>query len=351
MDHANVQPVLRWPVGLRIEARPRASRSMMLGAPLLAALALLVTVALLFPHAGHALYLALTESAGTAHGLGEILLMAAPLTLCGVGLALAFRVDVQNMGAEGQLTMGAIAAGTVALYFDTVQAAWLLPLMVLAGASGGMAWAALPAFLRTRCNASEIVVTLMLVQVAQQLLAYLVRVPLRDPSAAGAPQSAMFHDAALLPLLAQGARANAGFLLALGAVAISWYLCSRAAAGLRKRAGATCSRQVWAGLMASGALAGVAGMVQVAGHIGQLKMSVSPGYGVAAIIVAYVGRLHPLGVLLASLLMALLYVGGQHAALLLQLPAATTGLFQGLPLLYLLAADLLVRYRVKVSAR
>lgn len=341
---------LRRRAGLRLEARATPSRGMMFGAPLLAALALLATVSLSSPHAGLALYQALTECAGTARGLGEILLMAAPLTLCGAGLALAFRVDVQNMGAEGQLTMGAIAAGTVALCFDTVQAPWLLPLMVLAGAFGGMAWAALPAFLRTRCHASEIVVTLMLVQVAQQFLAYLVRVPLRDPSAAGAPQSAMFHDAALLPLL-EGTRANAGFLLALGAVAFTRFLCSRRAAGLRMRAGATRSRQVWAGLMASGALAGMAGMVQVAGPIGQLKMSVSSGYGVAAIIVAYVGRLQAVGVLLASLLMSLLYVGGQRAALLLQLPPATTGLFQGLPLLYLLAADLLVRYRIRVAAQ
>jgi simple sugar transport system permease protein len=346
----------------RLELRLEPSRAMMLASPLIAACAMLVTGSILFFFLGqeplHAFYVYFIKPATTLYGVGELLLKATPLILCGVGLAIGFRANVANIGADGQLTMGAIAASCVALYFDEVEAGWLLPLMIVAGALGGMAWAAIPALLRTRFNASEILVSLMLVYVAYLYLSYLVHGPLRDPDGYNFPQSKLFHDAALLPLLVDGLRTNGAFLLSLAAVAGAWFFCTRTFAGYRMQvsgmapaaaayAGFSEPRNVWLAFMISGALAGIAGVGEVAGPIGQLQPSVSPGYGFAAIIVAYVGRLHPVGVLLASLLMSLLYIGGEAAQIELQLPSAITGLFQGLLLFYLLAADLFIHYRFK----
>lgn len=350
----------------RLEARPAPSRAMMLASPLVAALAMLATGSLLFLFLGqaplHAFYVYFIKPLTSEYGIGELLLKATPLILCGVGLAIGFRANIHNIGADGQLTMGAVAAGWVALHFDGVEAPWILPLMVFAGALGGLAWAAVPALLRTRFNTSEILVSLMLVYVAYLLLGYLVHGPLRDPAGFNFPQSKMFGDAALLPLLKEGLRVNAAFLLSLLAVAGAWFFCRHTFAGYRMQvsgmapaaalyAGFSEPKNVWFAFMVSGALAGVAGVGEVAGPLGQLQPSVSPGYGFAAIIVAYVGRLHPLGVLLASLLMSLLYIGGESAQIELQLPSAITGLFQGLLLFYLLAADLFIHYRFKPRTR
>jgi len=258
--------------------------------------------------------------------------------------------------------MGAIGGSAVALALPEVQAGWLLPLMLLAGALAGMAWAAIPALLRTRFNTNEILVSLMLVYVAYLFLSYLVHGPLRDPDGFNFPQSKMFQDSALLPLLHEGLRTNAAFLLALLSVAGSWLFCSRSFAGFRMQvsgmapaaaayAGYSERRNVWLAFLVSGALAGLAGVGEVAGPIGQLQPSVSPGYGFTAIIVAYVGRLHPLGVLLAALLMSLLYIGGESVQMDLQLPTAISGVFQGLLLFYLLAANLFIHYRFKPRRR
>ena len=346
----------------RIEARPTPSRRMMLGSPLIAAVAMLLTSSLLFFVLGqpplHAFYVYFIEPASTTYGIGELLLKATPLTLCGVGLALGFRANVFNIGADGQLTMGAIAGGCVALYFQEAHGYWVLALMLLAGIAAGMLWASIPALLRTRFNTSEILVSLMLVYVAYLILSYLVHGPLRDPNGFNFPQSRMFGDYAMLPLLMEGLRTNLALLFALIAVAAAWFFCSRTFAGYRMKvsgmapaaaayAGFSDSANIWLALMISGGLAGLAGVGEVAGPIGQLQASVSPGYGFAAIIVAYVGRLHPLGVLLASLLMSLLYIGGESAQMELQLPSAITGLFQGLLLFYLLAADFFIHYRFK----
>ena len=346
----------------RLEARPEPSRVMMLASPLIAAMAMLLTGSILFLFLGqdpvHAFFVYFIKPLATAYGVGELLLKATPLILCGVGLALAFRANVQNIGADGQLTMGAIGGASVALAFPDVQAGWLLPLMLLAGMLAGMAWAAIPALLRTRFHTNEILVSLMLVYVAYLFLSYLVHGPLRDPDGFNFPQSKMFQEAALLPLLREGLRTNAGFVLALLAVAGAWFFCRRSFAGFRMQvsgmapaaaayAGYSEPRNVWLAFLASGALAGLAGVGEVAGPIGQLQPSVSPGYGFTAIIVAYVGRLHPVGVLLASLLMSLLYIGGESVQMEMQLPTAITGVFQGLLLFYLLAADLFIRYRFK----
>ena len=346
----------------RLERRAEPSRLMQLGAPMLAAMLMLATGFLIFTLLGKdpvaAFRVFFIKPLATSYGLGELLLKTTPLLLCAVGLALAFRANVWNIGAEGQLTIGAITGAGVALAFGDQPSAWILPAMLLAGIAGGMLWAAIPAFLRTRFNTNEILVSLMLVYIAQLLLAYLVHGPWRDPAGFNFPQSRTFNDWELLPLLFAGARTNVGFILALLVALAAWFFVARSHAGYRMQvaglapaaaayAGFSEKRNIWLALLLSGATAGLAGIGEVAGPIGQLQPSVSPGYGFAAIIVAFVGRLHPAGIVLASLLMSLLYLGGEQAQMELAMPAAVTGLFQGLLLFYLLAADLFVNFRLR----
>ena len=352
--------MLEWP--WRLERRPQPSGTMRVAAPAIAVAAMLVTGFIAFAFLGKnplaASYTYFVAPLDSAYGIGELLLKATPLTLCALGLALGFKANVWNIGAEGQFTLGAIAGGGVALFWGPHLGAVAIPVMLLAGALGGMAWAAIPALLRTRFNTSEILVSLMLVYISQLLLAWLVRAPWRDPAGFNFPQSQVFDDGLALPLLFAGARANIGYVLALALAGLSWFFSAKTFAGFRMQvaglapaaaqyAGFSGRRNVWLALLLSGATAGLAGICEVAGPIGRLQPSISPGYGFAAIIVAFVGRLQPLGIVLAALLMSLLYLGGESVQLELQLPSAVTGLFQGTLLFYLLAADLFVRFRLR----
>ena len=350
---------------IALEARPEPSRLMAWASPLLAAAATLVTGFVLFSVLGKnpadAFFVFFIEPVATRYGVGELLLKASPLMLCALGLSVGYRANVWNIGAEGQLTIGAICGGGLALWLPELNAALLLPLMIAAGAAGGMTWAAIPAWLRTRFNANEILTSLMLVYIAVLALSYLVQEPWRDPEGFNFPQSKQFTDSALYPILIEGTRLNVGFLIALVAVALGYVFLNRSFLGFQlqvaglagaaaKYAGFRASRMVWLGMLVGGACAGIAGMGEVAGPIGQLLPSVSPGYGFAAIIVAFVGRLHPIGIMLASLLMSLLYLGGEAAQMGLNLPSAITGLFQGMLLFFLLGSDVFINYRIK-SAR
>lgn len=350
----------------KLEPRQEPSRLMSYASPLLAVVLTLVSGYILFSVLGkdpvQGFYVFFVKPVSNLYGVGELLLKATPLILCALGLAIGFRASVWNIGAEGQLTLGAIVGGGIGLYFSDATGWWLVPLMLLGGAAGGMAWAAMPAFLRTRFNTNEILVSLMLVYVAKLLLSYLVHGPWRDPAGYNFPQSPMFHEAATLPLLFEGSRTNIAFVISLVLAALSWLFIARTLAGFRMQvagmapaaasyAGFSEKRNVWLALMISGATAGLAGVAEVAGPIGQLQPSVSPGYGFAAIIVAFVGRLHPVGVVLASLLMSLLYIGGENAQIQMALPSAVTGVFQGMLLFYLLAADLFINFRLRRKPR
>jgi len=334
--------------------------------PVIAAVAVFVVGFVVFSSLGRnpyaAFYVFFVKPIDNPYGVAELLLKASPLMLCAIGLAVGYRANVWNIGAEGQLTLGAIFGGGVALALQDQGSAWLLPSMLVAGAAGGMAWAAIPAGLRTRFNANEILTSLMLVYVAKLVLSYLVHGPWRDPEGFNFPQSKMFTDAALLPNLVPETRLNVGFLIALAAIALAWVFMQRSLAGFQMRvaglapaaaeyAGISRSRTVWIGMLAGGAAAGIAGVNEAAGPIGQLLPSMSPGYGFAAIIVAFVGRLQPVGILLASLLMSLLYLGGEAAQIGLALPSAITGLFQGMLLFFLLAADVFINFRLRLHRR
>jgi len=292
------------------------------------------------------------------YGLSELLLKATPLMLCAIGLAVGFRANVWNIGAEGQLIVGAIAASAVALYFYESEGAHILPLMVVAGALGGMLWAAIPALLKTRFNTNEILVSLMLVYVAQLLVSWLVHGPMMDPDGFNFPQSRLFEDSALLPILVEGTRLNLAFSFALAALLVGYVFMYRSFTGFQMRvagqaknaaryAGFSASRMIWIGLLSGGAMAGLAGMSEVAGPMGQITDHVSNNYGFAAIIVAFVARLNPVGIFFASLLMALLYLGGEQAQQYLNLPSSISNVFQGMLLMFLLGSDVFINYRIR----
>jgi simple sugar transport system permease protein len=324
--------------------------------------------------AGICLFLALGQPPGVAlrtffvapvssmNGLAELLLKATPLVLIAQGLAIGFRANVWNIGAEGQLILGAVAASALAIRFDGTDSPWLLPAMVAAGILGGMAWAAIPAYLKTRFHASEILVTLMLTYVATLVLSYLVHGVMRDPHGLNFPQSILFGEFALFPSVLPGTRLNAAVLFPVVITVAAWVFVTKSFAGYQmlvgglaplaaRYAGFSETRAVWLALLIGGGAAGLAGVGEVAGPLGQLLPTVSPGYGFAAIIVAFVGRLHPLGIVVAGLLMSLLYLGGEAAQIALQIPYAVTSLFQGALLFCLLGSDLFVFYRVRVGRR
>lgn len=298
------------------------------------------------------------EPLQSSYGVGEVLLKMGPLLIIAQGLAIGFRAKIWNIGAEGQLILGAIAASTLAIYFDGTDSPLLLVAMVLVAALAGMAWAGIAAWLRTSFNANEILVTFMLSSVALQLLYFLVSGPLKDPMGFNFPQSIIFSQAATFPILFEGTRANVSLLLALAATVLAWIFMQRSLLGYKLvvgglapqaaiYAGFSDKRAVWIGLLIGGAAAGIAGVGEVAGPLGMLQRNISPGYGYAAIIVAFLGGLHPIGILFSSALMALIYVGGDFARLSVGLPTAVTAIFQGLLLTFYLASALLLQYRVR----
>jgi len=351
------------PLPVKIEPRREIPRSLLYSTPLLAVALTVVAGFFIFLAMGYDPFLSLyhffISPLLTLYGWSELFVKGAPLIMIGVGLAIGFRANVWNIGAEGQLTMGAVAGGAVALAFWGEETALTLPLMFAAALAGGMAYAAIPAFLKTRFGVNEILTSLMLTYVATLFLSTLVYGPLRDPLGFNFPQSRMFGDAALLPIILEGTRLHLGTLVALAVAVAGWVLMSFTIVGFQVRvlgqapaaarfAGFSANRLVWFCLLLGGGLAGLAGLFEVAGPIGQLVPSISPGYGFTAIIVAFLGRLHPLGIILSGLLMALSYIGGETAQVEVGLPQAVTGVFQGLLLFFLLASDFLVRYRLRL---
>jgi simple sugar transport system permease protein len=349
-------------MSIKLVARARPLRAMMYLSPLLAVVLSIIASAALFAALGRDPVAALTALFITPlqslYGLAELGLKATPLLLCAIGIAIGCRANVWNIGAEGQFTIGAICGAGVALAFGGSGAWWILPLMLVAGVAGGVVWAGIPALLRTRFNAHEILTTLMLSYVAIQLLGWLVHGPWQDPEGFNFPQTKQFDADALLPVLIPGTRLTLGALFALLAVPLGSLLLGRTLAGFRIRvvglapgaaryAGFSEHGTVWFTLLLSGGLAGLAGICEAAGPIGQLQPIISPGYGFAAIIVAFLGRLNPVGILFASLLMALLYLGGEGLQMSQQLPIAVTGVIQGMLLFFLLAMDVFIFYRVR----
>lgn len=334
--------------------------------PLLAGVLTLICGSILFAALGkpplQTLYTFFVMPISDAYGVAELFVKSGPIILCATGLAICFRANVWNIGAEGQLLMGGLIGSWMALSLLDAQGGWVLPLVLLSGAAAGAAFAAIPALLKTRYNTNEILSTIMLNYISLNVLLYAVHGPLKDPDGFNFPESALFSSWERLPILLDGTRMHLGVVFALAAVAVVWVVLGKTFIGFQMQvlgkdarsahfAGFKEGKLVWIALLFCGALAGLAGVSEVTGPIGQLVPTISPGYGYAAIIVAFLGRLHPVGILFAGLLMALLYMGGEMVQIELGLPLAMTGLFQGMLLLFLLACDVLIGYRVVITSR
>jgi simple sugar transport system permease protein len=349
---------------LKLETRAQPSAFWSYASPVLALLLTVLIGTLLFAALGkdpvRGLQIFFWEPLKSGYALSELVVKATPLLLIALGLAVCFRSNVWNIGAEGQYIMGAIAASGVALLADKSTGGWIVVAILLAGVLGGMLWAGLTALLRDKFNANEILVSLMLVYVAVQVLQFLVFGPWKDPHGYNFPQTKTFDAITRIPRLVEGSRLNIGVLLALLGVAGFWVFLFRTRAGFAlqvgglapqasRYAGFSAHKALWTALLVSGGMAGLAGALEVAGPIGQLTPYVPAGYGFAAIIVAFVGRLHPLGLVFSALLMSMFYIGGELAQSRMGLPKSLTGVFQGLLLFSLLACDTLVNYRLRLK--
>ena len=351
---------------LKLEARPNPSKLMSLASPVLA-LAITVVIGIgLFVLLGKdpvkGLQVFFVEPLKSLYALSELSIKATPLILIALGLAVCYRSNVWNIGAEGQFVVGALAAGWVAMQAGP-ELAWMgrgivIPIL-LAGVLGGMMWAGIVALLRDRFNANEILVSLMLVYVAELVLGYLVYGPWKDPKGYNFPQTITFDAITKIPKLVPNLRANIGVIVALVGVAAFWVFLFRTYRGFQlqvgglapaaaRYAGFSSRAALWTALMLSGGMAGLAGGLEAAGPLGQLTPYVPAGYGFAAIIVAYVGRLHPVGIIFSAVLMSMFYIGGELAQSRMGLPKSLTGVFQGLLLFTLLACDTLIHYRVRL---
>ena len=354
-----------------LERRPQPSRTWTLATPVVAVLATMLFGGLLFATLGKSPLEAIRTifweplfGEFSFYYRPQLLVKGAPLVLIAIGLSLGFRAGIWNIGAEGQYIMGAIAGAGVGLAFYPLDAWYLFPLMVLGGALGGWAWAMIPGVLKVKFGTNEILVSLMLVYVAEQLLASMALGLMRNPEGHGFPGSRNFqqYESAYNADLIEGSGMHWGVVAALIAVIFAYVLLNRHMLGFHIRlagqapraarfAGVRPARLILFCLGVSGALAGLAGLFEVSGPSGQISIDFNVGYGFTAIIVAFLGRLHPVGILLAGGLMALTYIGGEIAQSNLGLPAAAIQVFQGMLLFFLLALDLLTNYRIRLRTR
>lgn len=351
-----------------LEKRPTPSQFWNYATPVVAVLLTMVAGGIMFALLGKNPFEAirtifwdpLFNAQFAAYSRPQLLVKAAPLILIAIGLSLGFRAGIWNIGAEGQYIMGAIFGAAVGLWFYPIESWIVFPLMVLAGIFGGWLWAMIPAILRTRFQTNEILVSLLLVYVAQFILSSMALGAMRNPEGGGFPGSrnlSQYPSAANLELIA-GTGLHWGVIAGFVAVIAAYILLQRHILGFHIKlsgqapraarfAGVVPERLVVLCMGISGGLAGLAGLFEVAGPAGQISIDFNVGYGFTAIIVAFLGRLNPIGILLAGLLMALTYIGGELAQFMLQLPAAAIQAFQGMLLFFLLAVDVMSNYRIR----
>jgi general nucleoside transport system permease protein len=349
---------------LVLEKRAERSVAIAIASPLIAIGLTLVTMSILFLILGknpiEALDVYFIEPLTDPYSLGEIAVKATPLVMIAVGLSLCYIANVWNIGAEGQFLVGAICGSWLAVRTNGTDAGpWVLPAMLILGTLGGALYALIPALCKVRFGASEILTSLMLVYVAYYGMDYLVRGPWRDPHGLNFPTTAPFDPVATVPALIEGSRVHAGTLVALIVVMLVAVMLGRTIMGFEIRlvgaapkaarfSGFNADRLVLLTFAISGGLAGLAGIIEVAGPVGYLQPDISPGYGFTAIIVAFLGRLNPVGILLAGLFLALTFIGGENAEVAIKVPLDLTKVCQGILLFFVLACDSLIIYRIRL---
>ncbi len=347
---------------LRLEKRLQPSKLLQVVTPIAAVLLTMVLGALVFTLLGYEGIGAVREiflsPLVNSYKWQDLAVKAAPLIIIAVGLSICYRANVWNIGAEGQYIVGAVAGTGVAILTNDMTGWWIMPLVMLAGAAGGAAYAAVPAFLRVRFNVNEILTTLMLTYASVYLLNYLLAGPYKSPTSMGQPQTVLFSADQSLPYLIPGTIVQLNVLLAVIVAVVVWLVFSRSVFGFQVRVvgsaphaarygGFSADRTIWLTMLISGGLAGFAGILEVMGPVGRLILQFPANYGFTAIIVAFLGRLHPLGAVLAGIMIAITFVGGEMAQITIKLPFAAVGIFQAMMLFLILASDILVRYRVR----
>ncbi|MFC1236316.1 ABC transporter permease [Vibrio sp. F74] len=351
---------------LKIEPRIESSKLMTWLSPVIAIILTMMVSSLMFTSLGvsptKAFEVFVISPLSDSYNLGELMVKSTPLMLCAVGLALCYRANIWNIGAEGQLLIGAVASSAIAVQMGEDAGVGSLVLVLFVGMISGMLWAAVPTLLERIFHTNLILTTIMLNYVGLYTLLWAVHGPLADPQGFGFPESIIFPDGVLLPIIQEEGRASISIVIAVIVALLSGLMLYKTLPGFKLRvfgedpsaaryAGFNSSKIIWGAMLFAGALAGFAGAAEVTGPIGQLIPSVSPGYGYAAIIVAYLGRLNPIGIILAALFMGTLYMGTDLAQIELGLPTAITGLFQGTLLFFLLACDFLIFYRIAIRKR
>ncbi|MEW5954444.1 MAG: ABC transporter permease [Bacillota bacterium] len=346
------------------EKRLAPSRSAVFIVPVLSVILALLTGGVALALSGKdplaVYYIMFSRAFGSTYGLSETAVRAIPLLLAGLGVALAFRMQLWNIGGEGQLFMGAIAAGWVALSFPQAPAWVLLPAMFAAGGLAGGLWAFLPSIPRAYLGVNEIITTLMLNYVAILTLDYLVYGPWRDPGGYNFPLSAPFGAGAILPAFGD-TRIHAGLLFGLIIAVIFYIVIYRSRWGYEIRvigespaaaryAGINIPRNIMLVMFVSGAICGLAGMAEVSGVIHRMQPGISAGYGYTAIIIAWLAKLNPFAIILVAFLFGGLQVGG-FIAQTSGVPAAMVAMLQGSLLFFVLGGEILLKYRVRWRTR
>jgi simple sugar transport system permease protein len=349
---------------LVLEKRAERSTAIAIASPLIAIGLTLVTMSILFAILGKnpvmALYVYFVEPLTDTFTLQEIAVKATPLVMIAIGLSLCYLANVWNIGAEGQFLFGAVCGSWLAVVTNGTDAGpWVLPAMLILGTLGGALYAMIPALCKVRFGANEILTSLMLVYVADLFMDYLVRGPWRDPKGLNFPTTASFDPVATVPTIFEQGRLHWGSIIVLLVVAAAAVMVRRTIKGFEIRvvgaapraarfAGFNANQLVLFTFAVSGALAGLAGIIEVAGPVGVLQPGISPGYGFTAIIVAFLGRLNPVGILFAGLFLALTFIGGEGAQISMKIPLDLTKVFQGILLFYVLACDSMILYRIRL---
>lgn len=348
---------------IRFEKRPDPSRTMLFLTPVLAVVLTMLIGIVLFQALGYdglkTVEAIFFTPVLAAYKWQDVATKAAPLIIIALGLSLGNQAKVWNIGAEGQYVAGALGGAYIAYLTPNVTGSWVILLMIVVGAICGMAWAAIPAFLKTRYNVNEVLSSLMLVYVALQLMNYVITGPLKDPNGNNFPQTAPFTEAQLMPHVLPGTFIPPGLIVAFVMMLLFWLVVSKsvygfdvkvigAAPSAARYGGFNAARTVWTTLLISGGMAGLAGILEVSSQSGQINLGFASNYGFTAIIVSFLGRLHPVGVFVAGIVLAITSVGGQVAQTAVHVPSAAGGLSQALMLFLILAGDVLVRHRIRI---
>ena len=347
----------------KLEKRGNPSRLMLFATPVAAVILTMLIGAALFQVLGYDGLATVKEIFFTpilaSYKWQDVATKAAPLILIALGLSFGNQAKIWNIGAEGQYIVGALAGAGVAYLTPGVTGGWIIVPMILAGIIGGAAWAAIPALLKTKLNVNEVLTSLMLVYVAIQLLSYLIDGPWKDPNGHNFPQTAAFTEAQLLPHAIPGTVIPPGLVIAFLLMIVFWIVATRSVYGFEVRvvgsapsaaryAGFNAAHTVWTTMLIGGGMAGLAGILEATSQLGQINLGFPSNYGFTAIIVSFLGRLHPVGVFIAGIVLAITYVGGQVAQTTVHVPSASGNIFQALMLFLILAGDVLVRYRLRI---